>query len=525
MGAYITGVCLLILSICQFNEARILDNAEFKIRNDSLTPMSDDSEDMDRNPNHFQRMSTEWSKRIRQARNCKDGILCNGETNESLKNQKPCLGSFGCENRIYKKVFKQSRRQEERSTKNVSPATLSSTLKRMALVLEQMSPCPAGNPKCERPKTLPTNTKIFYRCATGLLCPKERDYHRIATNSRKGGITGDTSLITAEGQGQSKAIRSSASVQKDARPEKESAGKESLGNDENHGKLLCANGFSCEKSKAENDGTSNKLTDIKVENCPIGLWCATKRELGYESSATLEQCPPGLWCKRNRIRFNKDPITKRVDKKNDEEGCPSGFRCSFKREEGYENFESLSQCPPGLWCKRDEIKSEDDPNETHTDKELCPVGHECSTKREEGFENLETLNQCPPGLWCKRDTSVAKKDITELNAIKEYCPRGLTCSSKRLVDYENSETFHQCPPGLWCKRSLPTDDSTFKEQENSRRREGYCLAGSWCALKRDVVNAARNMLDQCPPGLWCKRHVEKIQGPSTEKRGYEIKEP
>ena len=264
------------------------------------------------------------------------------------------------------------------------------------------------------------------------------------------------------------------------------------------------------ENKAKNDDTSRRLK--LEENCPIGLWCVKNQKRHYENSATLDQCPPGLWCKRNGIGIIEDLRTKRVNKKRDDKRCPRGFQCSFKREEGFENFESLNQCPPGLWCKRDVAKSQDDPKATNVDKTPCPLRFMCSSKREAGFENSITLQKCPPGLWCKKNTIATKHDITETNDVVKDCPDGFKCSVKRLVDYENSETLDQCPPGLWCKRSVPTVDGTFTEQNDIRRKKDYdCSSGPWCALKQNIANTARGMLDQCPPGLWCKRYMAKNQ--------------
>lgn len=263
-----------------------------------------------------------------------------------------------------------------------------------------------------------------------------------------------------------------------------------------------------EENKADDSSGRLKLE----ENCPIGLWCVRKQKRGYENSATLDHCPPGLWCKRNGLGIIKDLLTKRVNKKQDDKRCPSGFQCTFKRKEGHENFESLNQCPPGLWCKRDAVKSQDDPKETSIDKIFCPTGFKCSSKREAGFENYVTIRQCPPGLWCKKNMIATKHDITAtVNDIVEDCPKGLKCSGKRLAGYKNSETLDQCPPGLWCKRSVPAVDSIFTQQSDH-----HCSSGPWCALKQDVANTARDVLDQCPPGLWCKRYIAKNQHISSE---------
>lgn len=440
-----------------------MDSAEFNVQRDSMMRFNGVSENISPNPN--QRMTSEWTKRIRPARTCKDGISCNGKLKEDVNNLRPCMGSFNCENKIPIKTFKRSRSQGSR--KNVSPAPLFSGLKRMIGVLARKSPCPAGNSRCERKEARLTSNKISYRCPTGLWCPKTRDRHRAATDSEKLRITEDTSAITTQDQARSKLMRSSGSAQRDTNPKRTkqepssfdgilSAAKQcpyglwcsendNSKKNEDDGKNVKGS-LETEESKAKNDDASTKLKDLKQnqgeENCPIGLWCSAKRAIGFESSATLEQCPPGLWCKRNGIKIIKDPLTKPINKKHDDEWCPTGFRCSFKREEGYENFESLHQCPPGLWCKRDEIKSED-----------------------------------------------------ELN----------------------SETFNQCPPGLWCKRSVARDGSTFKEQSTTLRKEDYCSTGPWCAVKRNVANTARGALEQCPPGLWCKRYTAKIKDASTEQ--------
>ena len=502
----------------------MVNSADFNVQSGSLTRLGKVSEEIFRNPNRLQRMTSAWLKRIQPARKCKDGP-CYGDSSQGANNPKPCLERLSCENKIHRKLtFKQSHPQVKSPTKNDSPSTLSSSLKQMLGKMVRNSPCAAGNPSCEREKAVPTN--ISHRCPTGLRCPKKRNQHGAITNRRKlrvGSYQNDANSWRTEKETTSlRAARECPfglwCLENEIINENEKAGmniKGKLENDNSHGKLICGHGFDCEESS---DDTSAKLEDVKQNkdegNCPIGLWCSTKRELGYESSSTLKKCPPGLWCKRNDIKFSKDTRTKRVNTNYGKEGCPSGFQCSLRREEGYENFENMNQCPPGLWCKRSEIKREDHIKESKIDKEFFPAGLKRFSKREVGYENSVTLRRCPPGLWCKKDmiAIVTKHDKTE----QVHCPNGYKCSSKRLVDYENSEILDECPPGLWCKRGVLHGGRIFKE--NIRKKEDYCSTGPWCDLKRHVANPTRHVLDECPPGLWCKRNAGKLQAAPNQTR-------
>ena len=263
----------------------------------------------------------------------------------------------------------------------------------------------------------------------------------------------------------------------------------------------------------------NELDEGK-ENCPIGLWCSPKRELGFESSDTLKDCPPGLWCKRNGIQTRPRSFTKRANKEREEYQCPTGLWCSKKREEGYENFQTTSQCQPGSSCKREETKREDNRLQERDifKVEDCPTGLWCTSKREVGYENSETLEQCPPGLWCKKNTIVRNDENMQLNDVAGSCPNDLRCSTKKQEGYENTETLEQCPPGLWCKRSAPRDGrgdmDSFMEQRKAKRQD--CPTGLWCALKREVEASVR-MSDVCPPGLWCKRNGANNEEALTQK--------
>lgn len=451
MAVFITRMFLLFLFTYQINEARLVENAEIGIQRDSLTRSTGVLEELSRKPRH----SDEWSKTIQLGRKCKDGEACDSETDVSIDSPKPCVRSMNCEDKILSRG-----RKNERFIMNVAPETRLVGFKRTLEVLARKSLCRAENPRCERKRALMTTRKFPYQCPFGLRCAKKRYDPRTA-------------------------------------------------------KIVCQPGFNCGNSELKSEDSSTKLPqenelDEGKEHCPIGLWCSPKRELGFESSDTLEDCPPGLWCKRNGIQTRPHSFTKQANKEREEYQCPTGLWCTIKREEGYENFETLSHCPPGLWCKREETKSEDDnntPQETDISKfEECPTGLWCTSKRQVGYENSETIKHCPPGLWCKKNTIVNEDENIELNDVADNCPNGLRCSTKRQEGYENTETLQQCPPGLWCKRSVPRGSDIFKEQRNAKTQD--CPTGLWCALKREVA-ANIKMSDVCPPGLWCKRNGAK----------------
>ena len=454
MAVFVTRVLLLFLLTCQINEARLrVENEEIGTQRDSLTRRV--LEKIFRKPRHYDG----GSKMI--DRKCRDDEACDGEMDVSIENLKPCARRMNCENKIHAKISSRGRKLiNERFLMNVrrAPETHLVGFKSTPEVLIRKSLCPAGNPRCDRKRAEMTTRKLPYHCPSGFRCVKKR-------------------------------------------------------NDPRRAQIVCQPGFNCGNSEPKNDYSSTKLPqeselDEGKENCPIGLWCSPKRELGFERSDTLEDCPPGLWCKRNGIQTRQRSFTKRAKSKEREEyHCPTGLWCSVKREEGYGNSQTVSQCPPGLWCKREEAKREYDHNtlqETYISKfEECPTGLWCTFKREVGYENSETLGQCPPGLWCKKNTIVSEDENMELNDIADNCPNSLRCSTKRQEGYENTETLQQCPPGLWCKRSVPRDNDIFVEQRKAIRQE--CPTGLWCSLKREVEANVRGS-DVCPPGLWCKRN-------------------
>ena len=440
MSVFVMRVLLLFLLSCQINEARLVESAESAIQEDSLTQSTGVLKEVSRKLRH----SDGGSKTIQLYRKCKDGEACDGETDVNIDNLKPCARGMNCDNKINAKILRRGRKaKNERLSANVTPETQLAGFKRTLEVLARKSICPAGNPTCERKRAEMTTRKFPYQCPFGRRCVKKR-------------------------------------------------------NDPKRAKIVCQAGFNCENSQRKSDDSSTKLPhknelDESKENCPIGLWCSPKRELGFESSVTLEDCPPGLWCKRNGMQTRPRSFTKRANKEREEYQCPTGLWCSMKREEGYENFETINQCPPGLWCKREGAEREDDHNtlqETDISKlEECPTGLWCTSKREVGYENSETLGQCPPGLWCKKNTIVSDNENTELKDVAGSCPNGLRCSSKRQEGYESKETLEQCPPGLWCKRSVPRDTDIPMEQRKAKR-EG-CPTGLWCALKREVDGNVR----------------------------------
>ena len=314
MVGFITGICVLMLSICQLKEANMADSAEFDVQRDSLMQMIGFSEEgTSRNHHHVKRIA----KQPGAPRNCEDGMSCNGEFIATPNIRKPCAESFPCKNEVRTKIFKEIL---HRTRRKVSP------VKQMSGALVLTSQCQPENPGCEQTESLSTNTKVFYQCPTGLRCTREKNT-RLKKTKRK----------TLRLSGTLRASKKCTLGLKCLENDKVGMNtKGSLDNDE--------------KTKAKNDDTSKT---VRLD-CPIGLWCVMQQKRDYENSATLEHCPPGRSCKRNGIKTFQDVLTKRTKKA--AKRCLDGFRCSSKREEGYENFD---QCPPGLWCKRDEIKRKD----------------------------------------------------------------------------------------------------------------------------------------------------------------------
>lgn len=515
MAAYITGMSMLILSVLQFGETRKVNSGEFKIQKDFVPPPG--NRGSGGNSNLIQRMeSVAWLKGIRPHRKC-----VQEEVEKSLDANNPhgCLENVNIRNTIQVKTFKQGHFQAGAPSKKKSPAIHPGGSNQILRKKVQKSPCPAGNRGCEWRE----DSQVTYRCPFGLWCPKSKNNEAV-TNQEKIRLIADTpslsrreqatSIVTRNpaihnnGVNRAKAKKKTTSIdgflkrarecpfglwcmEDDNNNEKEkdqTKMKGDLKNDHDHKKPLCTQGVGCMKSKANDAEASTKLNEKQVEaKCPIGLWCLNKRELGYESSLTLEKCPPGLWCKRNNNMIIRSEEPKRDNHQAGKEACPRGLHCSFQREAG---FEKLSHCPPGLWCKREEIKRENS-KESRVHKEFCPTGLSCSFKRKVGYESSVTMLNCPPGLWCKKDMTVTNDDTTE-----SICPSGFKCSSKRLVHYKNSD---ECPPGLWCKRRTAVGADRIINK--------YCSTGPWCDLKLAVDNTvARRMFndEKCSPGLSCK---------------------
>ena len=86
MAVFVTRVLLLFLLTCQINEARLqIENEETGIQRDSLTRRV--LEELSRKPRH----SDGGSKSIQLDWKCRDGEACDGETDVSIDNMKPCF--------------------------------------------------------------------------------------------------------------------------------------------------------------------------------------------------------------------------------------------------------------------------------------------------------------------------------------------------------------------------------------------------------------------------------------------------
>ena len=502
MAVFFTGISVLFLLVCQVHQARGLKNAEINARRDSLTRLTDVSEEIFRNPRHFDK----WSKTIQRTRKCTNGRKCDGKPNTSIDESKECHGNLNCSNKIKAKVKNQTKKDnKERFAMNFTPDAPLSGFKRILEASIRKSPCPAENPKCERKRAVLTTSRISYQCPTGLWCAQKRNYRRKAVSNHGQPRVTIVGSPTKDHKEARRTKGGTAIVDNILRITKRCTSE--LRCSERNGEKEEGNGPKAMKNSRYDesfDKSSNKLLqDNKLDqNCPVGLWCSSKREPGLENSESFKNCPPGLWCKRNEVQIGENSFSKRASKREDYQ-CPTGLWCSTKREKGYENFETQNDCPPGLWCKRDETTPQETDIATFKDYH-CPNGLWCTSKKEVGYQNAETLPHCPPGLWCKKNTI---SDNTEVRNIGVNCPTGFQCSFKRYMGYENSETLRKCPPGLWCRRSVQRDSESSIEQMISKRQN--IPTGLRSALKRDVGNIA--LSDGCPPGLWCKRNGAKIQ--------------
>ncbi|CAH3022446.1 unnamed protein product, partial [Porites evermanni] len=437
MAAYITGMSMLILSVLQFGETRKVDSGEFKIQKDFVPPPG--NRGSGENSNLIQRMeSAACLKGIRPHRKC-----VQEEVEKSLDANNPhgYLENVNIRNTIQVKTFKQGHFQAGAPSKKKSPAIHPGGSNQIWRKKVQKSPCSAENRGCEWRE----DSQVTYRCPFGLWCPKSKNNEAV-TNQEKIRLIADTSSLSRREQATSIATRNQAIHNNGVNRAKVKKETTSIDGFLKRAREFCTQGVGCMKSKANDAEASTKLNENQVEaKCPIGLWCLNKRELGYESSLTLEKCPPGLWCKRNNNMITRSEEPKRVNQQARKEACPRGLHCSFQREAG---FEKLSHCPPGLWCKREEVKRENS-------KE---------SRRKVGYESSVTMLNCPPGRWCKKDMTVTNDDTTE-----SICPSGYECSSKRLAHYKNSD---ECPPGLWCKRRTAVGADRIINK--------YCSTGPWC---------------------------------------------
>ena len=402
-------------------------------------------------------------------------------------------------------------------------------IKRIIDAFAVKSPCPSWDDGCQEKRTAKRN---YHRCSTGQRYKTRRN--RVKKSILQGTGTKVPAITTRNGDrlpgagfsnvkkredGWGKSVGSSSghapraagSVERPEAPlqdhssNKLSPGADTLASSGNtnhyHSGDICQTGtqtYWC-KIKAElgyqnsltNDGMSTNLQDNSMnqlqKHCPIDLLCSFKRENGYENSESFKQCPPGLWCKRDRIA-NEANVDTTMDPDDLKQRCPTGLWCSRKSKLGYENFKRMEQCPPGLWCKRNGMQNEDEtfnfkenePNEPMESSECAP-GLACSPKRQLGYENSETIDNCPPGLWCKRNGVESYGDSSDFKEKKTNelrggdCPNGLLCSPKRDLGHENSETMNNCPPGLWCKRNgIESEDGSinFKRNVANETREG-----------------------------------------------------
>lgn len=457
MTVLISGSIMLFLLVCQVHKAGGVKNAEINTRSDFQKRLDTISEIISRNPGNFDKWPKTFQPGIPKRRN---GLISDGTPSTSNNEEKTRHVRMNYPQKIHTKVQNQATKETKDRFESLRG------FKRISKAAVQKSPCPAENPACERKRTVLPAGRISYQCPTGLWCAKKRNYR--------------LKVVTDPGEPRVKrSKRIPSNDHKRARIEKETT--------ENFEIMpqtprRCTSELGCSEShgEKEQDESSNRLLqghipDQGKRQCPVGLWCSSKREAGFENSETLKKCPPGLWCKRNEIQLGQYFNSKRASMK-DGRQCPTGLWCSRKREKGYANFETMSDCPPGLWCKRDKI---------------MPVEMDIP-KRELEYENSETLRNCPPGLWCKKNTI---DDIIKVRNVKVSCPTGFRCSFKRYMGYENSDTLEKCPPGSKCRRSEQRDSDGSTEQD--------CPPGLWCKRNGGKIREATNQSVDCADVSWC----------------------
>ncbi|XP_032228536.2 uncharacterized protein LOC116612021 [Nematostella vectensis] len=243
---------------------------------------------------------------------------------------------------------------------------------------------------------------------------------------------------------------------------------------------VCHEGFNCKRSVSAERLRAAGYSD-SAKGCPPGLWC--KRAV----YAFKLNCPPGLWCKRESEDDQRpDRRENGIEQKSVKKGIEVDQRPDrqdsgvYQRLEGDENKPS-SDCPPGLWCKRNnEVPRRSDKRVDRISD--CPPGLWCKRGLTRnlaavlGFKRSDSIANCPPGLWCKRSEKSLDVD----------CPLGYKCKRQISDDqgdltaeypgYETSRTMPECPRGLVCKR--------LHNNKNSN-------------------NQKKSASLPCPPGLWC----------------------
>ena len=181
---------------------------------------------------------------------------------------------------------------------------------------------------------------------------------------------------------------------------------------------------------------------------------------------------PAVTCSRLLSKPNRN---EGIGKSDDAKTVLSASADDRAHEVVNEEYE-ISDCPPGLWCKR---------------------------KREFGWDSAEKIQGCPPGLWCRKRRNRVQNDPETTSPQKTRCPYGFWCVKKRAVGFHNHETIPSCPPTLWCRTIGSTKADTTRQEEDfsSDEKDEKDVADSSRENQRDRVELEQD----CPPGLWCKR--------------------
>lgn len=361
MASNITGICLLILTICQLSEARMVHRRPaLDMRRNFQKWLNDISKD-EMSISKFEGLMKPGSdekhaslaKEREQIEKCVRGSQCGEEGN-------------GYEHEKFRVKEQSENGGKNRIENDEAPKKFNA----------KKPYCPIGLWCINEQKRGYENSDTLDRCPPGLWCKRNRIKWAAKDLFTKQPKKRERERLCQSGH--------QCSVQRD----EDDAMADAL--------KRCPPGLWCKRNQ--------EVTNVDKTSCPIGFKCSSKREAGFESYTSLQNCPPGLWCKRDEF-LAKEGTAKA---KGTTEECPDGLKCSDQRLMSPENLEILGECPPGFVCQGSFSSGDglikEQSNNPEEDNLHCSSGTWCAVKRDVSNIVHNNLERCPPGLWCKRNT-------------------------------------------------------------------------------------------------------------------------